>query len=126
MTGRILVNAMRNIDRHDAYVGHIGGDDFIFMTAPRDIEAACTEVIRNFDVIVPNFYDEEDRTRGYIESVDRQDKARTFPLMTCSIAVVDTTNLAQPHLADISARAAQVKKLVKSLEGSQFLLDRRK
>lgn len=126
MTGRILVNAMRATASPEAYVGHVGGDDFIFMTPSGIMEAACQEVVRNFDLIVPNFYDEEDRIRGSIDSVDRQGQPRTYPLMTCSIAVVDTATIDNPRLADISARAAQVKKLVKTLDGSVFLVDRRK
>ena len=79
MTARILVNAIAGLNIPETYVGHVGGDDFLFITPCTAIERACEEIIRNFDVIVPNFYDGEDRRRGAIESVDRKGKASALP-----------------------------------------------
>lgn len=125
MTARILLNAVRGLNDPYSYVGHVGGDDFIFLLSPEYVERACQDVLRNFELIVPNFYDEDDRIRGEIQSVDRQGNAQTFPLMTCSIAVVDTGSTAVLHIGEISARAAQVKKYAKTLQGSNFVIDRR-
>ena len=46
--------------------------------------------------------------------------------MSCSIAVVDTAISDVNHLAEISARAAEVKKVAKEVEGSSYVVDRRK
>jgi len=125
MTARVVVNAVRSLNRNDTYVGHIGGDDFVFIL-PREIaEGVCDEVVQNFDLLIPNFYDEEDRIRGCIHSIDRQGNSHTFSMMTCSIAVVDTAHHQTKHVADISARAAQVKKLAKSVGKSNTCFDRR-
>lgn len=125
MTARILVNAVRALDRKDTYVGHVGGDDFICILPCDVARDACEQVIQNFDLLIPNFYDEEDRILGAIHSIDRQGDSRTFSLMTCSIAIVDTSMHPIKHIADVSARAAQVKKLAKSFVGSNACLDRR-
>ncbi|MCF6285069.1 MAG: diguanylate cyclase [Candidatus Hydrogenedentes bacterium] len=125
MTARIVVNAVRALNRNDTHVGHVGGDDFIFILPPGVAQSTCDEVTKNFDLLIPNFYDVEDRIRGAIHSIDRQGDSRTFSLMTCSIAVVDTSLHPVKHIADISARAAQVKKLAKSVEGSNTYFDRR-
>lgn len=125
MTARVVVNAVRSLNRGDTYVGHIGGDDFVFILPQEVAREACDQVIRNFDLLIPNFYDEEDRIRGAIHSIDRQGNSRSFSLMTCSIAVVDTTVHPVKHVADISARAAQVKKLAKSIGHSNTCFDRR-
>lgn len=126
MTARILTNVLGTIDGRDVFIGHVGGDDFIFILPPKLVDRACREVLDNFDVIVANFYDDEDRARGAIQSVDRQGRPQEFPLMTCSIGVIDTTQTPVRHLADISARAAEVKRFAKSLPGSNYLIDRRK
>lgn len=126
MTARILVNALRQLNHPGTYAGHIGGDDFVFLTPSGMADAACKEFLRNFDLIVPNFYDDEDRNQGSIHSLDRRGNPQVFPLMTCSIAVVDTGNAHVEHIADISARTAEVKKFAKSLPGSNYLIDRRK
>lgn len=126
MTARVVSNAVHALNDPDVYVGHVGGDDFVFLVPSRAVEQACKEVLRNFDLIVPNFYDDEDRARGLIESVDRQGNTRSFPLMSCSVAVVDTALVDVEHLAGISERAAAVKHFAKGLPGSNYLIDRRR
>ena len=126
MTARVLTNVLGAIDGRDVFVGHVGGDDFIFLLPPPLVERACREVLHNFDLIVANFYDDEDRMRGGIQSVDRQGRPQEYPIMTCSIAVIDTSQTPVQHLADISARAADVKRYAKGLPGSNYLVDRRK
>ncbi len=125
MTARVVVNAVRGVGRNDTYVGHVGGDDFVFILPSEVATAVCEEIIRSFDLLISNFYDEEDRIRGAIHSIDRQGNSRTFSIMTCSVAVVDTAIHPVKHVADISARAAQVKKLAKSTQGSSICFDRR-
>ena len=125
MTARVVVNAVRGTQRHDTYVGHIGGDDFVFILPSEVAASVCEEIVRSFDLLISNFYDEEDRIRGAIHSIDRQGNSRTFSIMTCSVAVVDTAIHPVKHVADISARAAQVKKLSKSQKGSSICFDRR-
>lgn len=125
MTARVVVNAARATRSELSFVGHVGGDDFVLIAPSELIESACEEILRNFDLLIPNFYDEEDRIRGAIHSIDRQGNTSTFSMMTCSIAVIDTATHAVRHVADISARAAQVKKYAKSIRGSNTCFDRR-
>ena len=126
MLARVLVNAVRTVDANDSYVGHIGGDDFVFMVPPQAIVKACKDVIKNFDSIIPNFYDEDDRVVGNIQSVDRKGAVQTFALMSISISAIDTGSVAVNHLANLSSRAAEIKQYAKQLPGSNFIIDRRK
>jgi diguanylate cyclase (GGDEF)-like protein len=125
MTARILTNSVRNLDSAQAFVGHVGGDDFIVVVPPDKLDGLCQEVIRNFDLIVGDFYDEEDKIRGYIESTNRQGTKERFPLMSISIAVA--TNEYRPirHIGRLSAIAADMKKRVKSMQGSNYVKDLR-
>jgi diguanylate cyclase (GGDEF)-like protein len=125
MTARVIVNAIRSLDSDDTYVGHIGGDDFVWI-APNDLMAeACNRVISGFDLLVGNFYDAEDRERGCIESTDRQGNAVTFPLMSISIGVLDTSVARVQHLAELFERVTEVKSFTKKIDGSSFIIDRR-
>ncbi len=126
MTARIIVNVVRGLNSRETYVGHVGGDDFVFIAPPPLVEKVCEEIARNFDLIVPDFYSAEDRARRCIESVDRKGTPQTFPMMSCSIAVVDTTHSRVAHVGDISKRCAEVKKYAKTIPGSSYLIDRRK
>jgi len=125
MTTRLLVNAIRTTESNDTYVGHIGGDDFVFMVPSAVVAKACKRIVADFDAIVPSFYDEEDRRSGIIQSSDRKGVVQTFPLMTVSVAVVDTGAARISHVADLSTRAAEVKHFTKALPGSNFVIDRR-
>lgn len=126
MTARVVVNAVRMAHNSETYVGHIGGDDFVTMLPSDLVESVCGQICRDFDQIIPNFYDPDDRRAGMIQSVDRQGAERSFPLIACSIAVVDTGSSHIAHLGELSARAAELKKLVKATDGSCYLIDRRK
>jgi diguanylate cyclase (GGDEF)-like protein len=125
MTARLLTNAIRKLDSPEAFVGHVGGDDFVFIVSPDQLDGTCTEVIRNFDLIIGNFYDEEDRIRGYIDSTNRKGENERFPIISLSIAVVTNEYRPITHIGEVSAIAAEVKKRVKSMEGSKYLKDLR-
>jgi len=125
MTSRILVNAIRALESPTTYVGHVGGDDFVFLAPSHSAAMACRRIIEDFDQIVPNFYDESDRREGCIHSVDRKGTPQRFALMSLSIAVVDTAHIHVDHIGQLSARAAEVKHYAKQLEGSNFIIDRR-
>ncbi|MFO7726803.1 MAG: diguanylate cyclase response regulator, partial [Desulfonatronovibrio sp.] len=101
-------------------------DDFVFMVPPDYAENACQILIRNFDGIVPNFYDQEDRRQGYIRSTDRQGKVHDFPMMSVSIAVVFNIDGELTHYGEASEIAMNLKKIAKKKAGSNYVLDRRK
>jgi diguanylate cyclase (GGDEF)-like protein len=125
MTARLLTNAIRNLNSPEAFVGHVGGDDFVFIIPPDNVDSVCNEVIKNFDLIVGNFYDEDDRIRGYIDSTNRKGGKERFPIMTISIAVVTTEYRPVKHIGQIGAIAAEMKKRVKAMDGSCYLKDLR-
>ena len=125
MTARVLVNSIRNLNDSIGFVGHIGGDDFVIVVDPASIETACKQVISNLGLIVGTFYDDVDRMRGYIQSVDRQGNKNKFPLLTVSLAAVISTSHDYTHFGEFSSAASEVKKEVKKLDGSNFLIDRR-
>ncbi|MFW5731297.1 MAG: diguanylate cyclase domain-containing protein [Desulfonatronovibrionaceae bacterium] len=126
MTARIMVNTIRAFAGMESFVGHIGGDDFVFMVPPEHAENVCQMLIRNFDEIVPNFYDQEDRQQGFIRSTDRQGNIQDFPLMSVSIAVVFNQDGELTHYGQASEIAMNLKKIAKKEPGSSYVMDRRK
>jgi len=125
MTARLLVNSLRNFKDPAGFVGHIGGDDFALVTAPQVVEPVCRQFLETFDLLTPAFYDDEDRARGYLETTDRRGEPRRFPLLSVSIAVILSEQRAFHHYGEIAAAANEIKHLVKSMPGSNFLVDRR-
>lgn len=125
MTARVIVNTIRGFTGIKTFVGHVGGDDFVFITPASVAEEACQRVVSAFDGIVPHFYDAEDRERECIVSTDRQGEVRTFPLMALSIAVVFNTGGRLKHYGEASAIAMGLKKKAKENPKSCYVLDRR-
>ena len=125
LLSRILRDVVRGL-APDGFVGHIGGDDFIFIVNMKHLEGCCDEIIYLFDELIPYQYTAADRRAGYFLGRDRQGSIRRVPLMTLSIGVV--TNQIRPftHTAQVSELAAEMKTYTKSLPGSGYAVDRRR
>ena len=125
MTARVLVNTVRDVDGRNTHVGHVGGDDFVFITSPGKIARVCEKINSAFDSIVRDFYDAEDRKNGGIQSMDRQGNPVWCPIVSCSIGAVDTESSKVTHIAALFHRVTEVKNFAKKLQGSNFIIDRR-
>lgn len=124
----ILSRILRDLVRALApggFVGHIGGDDFIFNVGLEYLEGCCDEIIRLFDELIPYQYNEEDRKAGYFLGRDRRGSIHRVPLMTLSIGVVTNQFQQFGHTAQVSELAAEMKTYGKSLPGSVYVVDRR-
>ncbi len=122
----IIEEAVKLHGRGDDFVGHIGGDDFVVITTPERFRAICSYIIEEFDNEVVNFYDPEDKKRGYIVSKDRQGNERRFNIATVSIAVVTNTNTRFESHLEVSEIAAELKEYAKTFPRSLYVVDRRR
>jgi hypothetical protein len=107
------------------FVGHIGGDDFIFNCSLEYLEETCDGIIQLFDELIPYQYTEEDRRAGYFLGKDRRGHIHRIPLMTLSIGVVTNQFQVFEHTGQISELAAEMKTYAKTLPGSVYVVDRR-
>ncbi|MBZ4401780.1 response regulator [Myxococcus sp. AS-1-15] len=101
------------------FLGHVAGDDFVFIASPESVDRVCQTAIETFDRIIPLYYDRQDRERGHIEAEDRFGERRRFPIMSVSIVAVMTDGT-QDH-AELARRAADMKKRAKAIQGSVYL-----
>lgn len=123
---RDCLNAVaKRKDIKDAFIGHEGGDDFVVILDFEYWEIFAKAFITTFDRGIYQFYNAIDARNGFIESVNRQGERQRFPLISISVAVV--TNKTRPFRrhAEMIAIAAEVKKYVKSMDGSCYAIDRR-
>ncbi len=125
LAGEVIYRAKGEHGDPGDFVGHIGGDDFVLITSPEHVAPVCQAIIATFDRAVPDHYAADDRERGYIEGTDRYGVTRRFPLMTISIAVVSDARRSFDSPLEIAQVATEVKDYVKSLPGSNYLVDRR-
>jgi diguanylate cyclase (GGDEF)-like protein len=123
-TGLVIHDAVKRLNDPDAFVGHIGGDDFVAIINSRFAKAACQSIIHDFDAIVPSYYSEEDRAAGAIDGIDRYGVPRRFPLISISIAVMNSQPGQYATAAEIATAAAAVKDRVKESSGSNYIIVR--
>jgi diguanylate cyclase (GGDEF)-like protein len=105
---------------------HIGGDDFAIITSTDKAPALAQRIIGEFDANVPDLYPTEARETGYIETASRRGEPERYPLMTVSVGGVDTSRRTTKNYLQLAEIAAEVKAYAKAIEGSQFVMDRRR
>jgi len=125
MLARILHDVVKGVCGTAGFVGHIGGDDFLFIIPLDDVVEVCEEIVTVFDAFVPYQYSEQDRRAGYYFGKDRRGQLHRVPLMTVSIGVVTNAKRRFTHAAQVSALATEMKSYAKTLPGSVFSIDRR-
>jgi diguanylate cyclase (GGDEF)-like protein len=125
---RLLSIILRDIVRAMApggYVGHIGGDDFLYLVPLEYMERTCDEILELFDTLIPYQYTDEDRRTGYYLGRDRRGNIYRIPLMTLSIGIVTNQFQEFTHPVQASERCAEMKTYAKTLPGSVYVVDRR-
>ena len=122
---RILHDVVKGVLGGRGFVGHIGGDDFIFVIPAAEISLVCGEILSVFDSLVPFQYNEQDRRAGYFFGKDRRGQLHRVPLMTLSIGIVTNRHRTFAHPAEVSELATEMKSYAKTLPGSVYVVDRR-
>jgi GGDEF domain-containing protein len=125
LLSRILHDVVKGLLGPRGFVGHIGGDDFIFVIPAEEINAVCSEILDVFDTLIPLQYNDQDRRAGYFFGKDRRGQLHRVPLMTLSIGIVTNRHRRFAHPAQVSELATEMKSYAKTLPGSVFVVDRR-
>ncbi|GLI39216.1 diguanylate cyclase [Geobacter hydrogenophilus] len=126
LTAELIHDTVRELAGGNAFVGHVGGDDFVMVVAAERGGPLSEAVINRFDNFILNHYSAEDLARGSIEGVDRYGVSRTFPIMSISVAVVISQQGEFTSAVQIAKAAADIKDLLKKSPGSNYLINRRR
>jgi len=122
---KLLHDVVKGTCGEDGFIGHIGGDDFIFIIPYNAIPSVCGEIVATFDLLAPYQYSEQDRRAGYFFGKDRRGHLDRVPLMTLSIGVVTNLRRTLTSARQASQLATEMKTYAKSLPGSVYTVDRR-
>lgn len=125
LVASILEDALARLTRELAFLGHIGGDDFVVLCDPPLAEELAKEIMARFDEQIPALYDPTDVQKGYITVTDRRDETHNFPLMTISIGIASSATRKIYSHWEASETAAEMKQFAKHQQGSSFAVDRR-
>lgn len=124
-TAQTLLKCVSEAFTENAFVGHIGGDDFVAIVPTIHIDEICQTIIAEFDKNVTRFFTDDDLEKGYIEVANRKGIIEQFPLTSVSIGVVIGEEGRFSNILEIGEKEAQVKHMAKSVMGSSYAIDRR-
>jgi diguanylate cyclase (GGDEF)-like protein len=124
--GDIMLEALKKWEVNSiGFAGHIGGDDFILITRPKNSVSACEYIIDRFTKRLNRFHTPEECEQGHYLSCDRQGNTRKFNLLSLSIGIVSTEIHHISSFAEVSSIASDLKKRAKDVSGSAIVRDRR-
>jgi diguanylate cyclase (GGDEF)-like protein len=125
MTGRIILNVVKDTQSQGSFIGHIGGDDFVVIMKPDLIGKAAENIIERFDTLIAGFYDTADWDAGYIFAADRKGVWSKLPVTSISIGITDTERRTFSHHGELMQRASEMKGYAKKFAGSCYKMDQR-
>jgi diguanylate cyclase (GGDEF)-like protein len=111
-----------------AFLGHIGGDDFVIVCHPDQILPLTQQAVVDFEQAADELYDAEHAKRGYVLVPDRRGNLLKAHLVTLSIGVAQSTATGRKYAdpREVIAVASEMKKVAKNQPGSYIAVDRRK
>jgi DNA-binding response OmpR family regulator len=122
-TGELIRQVVRRSGDPGDFIGHVAGDDFVFVTSADRVDTVCRGICERFDYLIKLYYAPTDRARGYIQTNDRFGVQRDFPIMSLSIAAVSLARA--KTYAGLAELAAIGKRAAKAIPGSTYVRDGR-
>jgi len=126
LTANIIIKNVHDCEIENAFVGHIGGDDFVAVINKENYEKVCQNILVEFDYKILDYFNENDKEKGYIEVVNRKGIVEQFPLISLSIGVVEVNRGRFHNILEIGEVGAQVKHMAKITLGSAYAVNKRK
>jgi diguanylate cyclase (GGDEF)-like protein len=106
-------------DKND-FIGHIGGDDFIFISTSTNWKAQCNKVLDKFSEWVPHRYLPDDSLKGGITSEDRNGNEQFYPLLSLSIGCICLPPPICKSHHDVAILATYAKSMAKKIKGNSL------
>ena len=120
-TGDVIRHIVTRFGGVGDFIGHIAGDDFVFVTSAEHVDEVCRGICERFDHLIRLYYDLVDRAAGFIETKDRFGVQRRFPIMSVSIAAISLSDA--KTYAGLAELAAVGKRTAKAILGSTYVRD---
>ena len=104
------------------FVGHVGGDDFLVVIRSADWRERVVNVLERFTEAVAKFYSPEHAAAKSITAIDRDGRQNKFPMLTLSVAALDSETMGATSADAMAHLLAHVKKYAKQQTGNSFVL----
>lgn len=108
----------------DSFIGHIGGDDFVFIAYNQfeSLEETLYKILTDFSNCIREYFNESDLEKGKIIAFDRNNVQKEFDLTSLSIGayVGSTTKFAS--VEKFGEYISIIKKKAKNLSGNSYII----
>jgi diguanylate cyclase (GGDEF)-like protein len=119
------VGAMLDEGDDSVLVGHLGGDNFVYVCPARRAHKIAERIVDAFDATILEHYDEEDAERGHFVLTDRRGDEHEIGPLSISVAIVSTEHRTFWSPLEMLDTADEMKAYAKTQEGSIVVEDRR-
>jgi EAL domain-containing protein (putative c-di-GMP-specific phosphodiesterase class I)/GGDEF domain-containing protein len=104
------------------FVGHVGGDDFVFLMRSQDWSLRLTAIVEELQASLVNFHSGEHRKAGGLDGIDRDGMPRRFPLLSASIAAVEIDGKRHFTAEEVADALSETKRAAKAKPGCSCML----
>ena len=113
---KMLAGILIETADHSDFVGHIGGDDFIFVTDKNAPEMLIKYIQNKFNERIKHYYSNEDLMNGFMIAQNRGGSVEKIPLVTLTIAYIAGREQKFKNTYEITEELAKRKKQIKNLK----------
>ncbi|HPC85253.1 MAG TPA: HAMP domain-containing protein [Smithellaceae bacterium] len=106
------------------FLGHIGGDDFVLIGDPGQVESICKRLVVDFAGRILRYYRPEDAQKGYFIGRNRQGTVQKFPLITITAAIVTDDGSRFKNPLEMARLVAELKEYAKRMPGSNYVTEK--
>jgi EAL domain-containing protein (putative c-di-GMP-specific phosphodiesterase class I)/GGDEF domain-containing protein len=104
------------------FVGHLGGDDFVFFLRSRDWPLRLADMVQGLSASLAKFHPSEHREAGGYDAIGRSGTRRCFPLLSVSIGAVAVEAELGATADWVEGRLRRAKALAKTRAGNSCVL----
>jgi GGDEF domain-containing protein len=109
----------------DSFLGHIGGDDFVFIVPVEKYSAVAAEIIKRIDQGIVEFYNTEDVARNYVVAINREGEEKQHPLISLSMGGVNLLQRKVTTAFEVVDICTEMKQAAKKQAGSHISICQR-
>ena len=107
----------------DMFLGHIGGDDYVLIGDPGQVESICKKLVVDFAGRILRYYRPEDAQKGFFIGRNRQGNVQKFPLITITAAIVTDDGSRFKNPLEMARLVAELKEYAKKMPGSNYVTE---
>ena len=122
----LILEALQFEDCEEPFAGHMGADDFVVMCDIASIEKVSHDIANAFDTSVMDYYEDEDRERGFFVLRDRTGEQAEHGPLTVSIAVIKLEDFFPDSPIALTDVSHELLEYARVQPGSTVMVERRR